>query len=287
MSDSENESKQGHEKPDAVLSNAEKMRRAMAQERERSYNRSQTTQETVSSQNKSSHLSSQVGLMLAMLGGLSLMIVGFGVIIFGSNVLGAILSSFGVAIGWVSIKVHDGEQMSAFERACARRGVEYKSDSSLPSAGFLIGASENAGRVVIKYPIPFGEQADLNEPLVKDRLKLLEATKILQVDLSIDDNAVYQAGPVASLAGAVAGGLSFGGAGAIVGSLATSRIGKGKIQSCELKIRMDDIDEPLIRIRFISKPTKASEPGAKARLETAEKWTNLIEVVRHRAANQT
>ena len=114
--------------------------------------------------------------------------------------------------------------------------------------------------------------------------KLIDVHKVLNVELSIDDKTVYKAGSIASLAGAAVGGVTFGGAGAIVGSLTSARKNTGKISNLSIKLRINDTNNPLLEINFIDKPTKSSNEDVIKKMKVAEKWTNLIEVMRHRIA---
>lgn len=169
----------------------------------------------------------------------------------------------------------------AFKIRCEEKGLTYKPgfSSARPTPRnpldkiFLIGVSEKDNTILIKTDTADDTDTDM----------LINVNEIIGVELSLNSNSVYQAGSIMSLAAAAVGGLTFGGAGAIVGSLTAGRKGVGKISELVLNLRMDSIDKPLEKIYFISKPAKAS--SAEAELKLAEKWTNLIEVMRYRLAN--
>ena len=109
---------------------------------------------------------------------------------------------------------------------------------------------------------------------------LVDIREVLNVELSIGNNTVYQGGPIASLAGAAVGGIVSGGFGAIVGSIAAGKIGSGKISDVTLNLRVNDINTPLVQVEFVPKRMKSSKAGPL--LKAAENWTNLIEVMRSR-----
>ena len=176
----------------------------------------------------------------------------------------------------------------AFKILCEEKGLTYKPDYSNarptlsnPGKGLLIGISEKQSTILINTETQ-GTYVVGQDPT--DGARLINVKDIIGVELLLNSNSVYQAGSIMSLAAAAVGGLTFGGAGAIVGSLTAGRKGQGKISELVLNLRMDSIDKPLEKIYFISKPVKAS--AAETELDLAEKWTNLIEVMRYRLANQ-
>ena len=110
----------------------------------------------------------------------------------------------------------------------------------------------------------------------------LDVEGILSVAFTIDDKAVYQAGPVVTIAAAAAGGAVLGGAAAIVGALSAGRIGSGKISRATLDLRMNDLNRASVSIPFINANVKLSDKPVQERLKLAEQWLNIIEVMRHR-----
>jgi len=164
------------------------------------------------------------------------------------------------------------DSASEFEASCRAHHVTYKPNYSDSARELFLGFSEDDTRVLVQFRASDYE--------VKERL--INLHEILNVELVVNDLSVYRAGPIASLSAAAIGGMAFGGAGAIVGSLASGHVGRGKIGSAILKLRANDIDEPLIEIPFINNSVKASSAESQARLSLAEKWTNLIEVMRFR-----
>lgn len=168
------------------------------------------------------------------------------------------------------------DRASEFEATCKQRGFAYKSNLSDPEAELFLGLSENEAMMLVQFRTSDYE--------VKERL--INIREILNVELVVDDLSVYKAGPVASLSAAAIGGIIYGGAGAVVGSLTTGHIGQGKIGRVTLKLRVNDIEDPLVEIIFVNKPAKASSLETQKRLGLAEKLANLIEVMRFRLSQQ-
>lgn len=181
-----------------------------------------------------------------------------------------------IGIGIMMSKITK-DSASEFEVSCQQHHVTYKPNYSDSEREFFLGLSEEEATLLVQFRATDHE--------VKERL--IKLREILNVELVVNDLSVYKAGPIASLSAAAIGGVAFGGAGAIVGSLTSGHVGYGKIGNATLKLRANDIDEPLIEIPFVNKSAKASSVESQARLGLAEKWTNLIEVMRFRLAQPT
>ena len=162
--------------------------------------------------------------------------------------------------------------------AFENQAIRYRDDCSSSEYGLFFGISEAPPMVMfgfrqwneVKYLGPFN------------------AGQILNVTFTLDSNAVYQAGPIATVAGAAAGALMVGGAGAaVVGALSAGRIGAGKISRATLDLRINDLNQPHVSIPFIDKPVKTSELEVQKRLRLAEQWLYMIEVLRYRAHKET
>jgi hypothetical protein len=162
-------------------------------------------------------------------------------------------------------------------QACSSHGVSYKPNYSDPRRDFFLGLSEASSTVFAQFRSSHAELQVLK----------FSMSDVLNIELKVGDQAVYRGGPIAALSSGAAGGLAFGGAGAIVGSVASGQIGRGKLGAITLQLRMDDIDQPLICIPFLRKPAKSSSADVQARLALSEKWTNLIELLRFRLAKAT
>lgn len=186
--------------------------------------------------------------------------------------LAVIIGSVYVAV--VALLKRGKDVASEFEASCQQHRVTYKPNYSDPARDFFLGLSEEDATLLVQFRVTD----------YKVKARLIKLREILNVELVVNDLSVYKAGPIASLSAAAIGGVAFGGAGAIVGSLTSGHVGHGKIGNVTIKLRANDIDEPLIEIPFVNKSVKASSAESQARLRLAEKWTNLIEVMRFRLA---
>jgi hypothetical protein len=189
-------------------------------------------------------------------------------------VVGLVVIIGSIYVSVVALSKREKGIASEFEASCQQHRVTYKPNYSDSGRDFFLGLSEEDATLLVQFRV--------SDDKVKERL--INLREILNVELVVNDLSVYKAGPIASLTAAAIGGAAFGGAGAIVGSLTSGHISRGKIGNATLKLRANDIDEPLIEIPFVNKPIKASSTESKARLSLAEKWTNLIEVMRFRLA---
>ncbi len=89
--------------------------------------------------------------------------------------------------------------------------------------------------------------------VTKDSI-ILDYSDILDFELLEDGNSVSKGG----VGKALAGGLLFGGVGAIVGGVTAKRTTKSTCSSLRIKITTKNINEPVVYISFISSETSSS-----------------------------
>ena len=179
---------------------------------------------------------------------------------------GLALAVAGVVWVFVSDAAEKEQRSTAFDQLCKKHDMAYRAELSSSRRDLHIAVSHDSEIVMMHSA----------SGTLKVRVR-----QILSVDLMVDDRTVYESGSV--LPGAVVGGLALGGAGAIVGALATSRgRTKDEIRRISLRLRVDDVNRPLVTLDFLSSPT--AWDAAQSQVEAAEQWTALIEVLRHRLA---
>lgn len=183
---------------------------------------------------------------------------------------GICITGFVIAI--IGIYKKSKAEKHFFLNLCADGGYVYSETLSDDTNGYYIGINEGQGRIIVQYPTS-ADETEVSE---------LDVTRILHVELNVNNHAVYKAGPIMTLSSAAVGGIAFGGVGAIVGSISSQSIGSGKVGQITLTLRLDDLEKPLVRVPFLWKPQKASSASTKARMTLAENWTNAIEVLRYR-----
>lgn len=111
------------------------------------------------------------------------------------------------------------KQTEKFLALCKEHGATFREDISDPASGLFVALSEERATVLMSHLVSKRQVRDVRVNL----------NDVLNVELSIDQSTVHQTGPIAALSGAAVGGAVFGGAGAIVGSIAASQTGRGKI----------------------------------------------------------
>lgn len=85
------------------------------------------------------------------------------------------------------------------------------------------------------------------------------------------------------IAGALMGGLAFGGAGAIIGGLSGKTRTSGKVKKVGLRLAVNDTQNPLHDVNFLNLETKKDGFLYKQAMEQARHWHALIEILIKRA----
>lgn len=107
-------------------------------------------------------------------------------------------------------------------------------------------------------------------------------TDLLAYELLEDDSQVTKGG----LGSAVVGGVVFGGVGAIIGGVTGKKKTKKVIESMMIKITVNDIDNPMLVIPFITKSTKVKSKDYKAAHTDAHKMLSMLAVITAKAQQQ-
>jgi hypothetical protein len=147
-------------------------------------------------------------------------------------------------------------------------GFRYREDLSAPEFGYRFAHSRDGRQIRFSAAGRKVVEVDLES--------------VLQVQLKCDERLVYRGDAIDSLAAAAGGGIAFGGAGAVVGALAAERIGANAIGSITIELRLNDLDQPSLSIPFVEANSQVQDPKVRARMQLAERWTDMIEVLRHR-----
>lgn len=114
--------------------------------------------------------------------------------------------------------------------------------------------------------------------------------KIVGVESLINNKSVYKTNRSSQFAGAVVGSLTFGAIGMIIGGLSGSKYKENSIKSIDLKITVEDIENPIYKINFLNNfdiyTNKTIEKGyaensseVKASIKNIEKWQGIIDVL--------
>lgn len=98
---------------------------------------------------------------------------------------------------------------------------------------------------------------------------------IIDFDLLEDGESVAQGG----LGRALVGGALFGGTGAIIGGVTGKRKQKGVCNSLELKITVNDMNNPAVFIKFIAAPTKRNGIYFKTVYKQAQECLSMFQLI--------
>jgi hypothetical protein len=106
----------------------------------------------------------------------------------------------------------------------------------------------------------------------------VKAGDLISVEIQEDDHSILRTDRTGQAAGAVAGGLLFGPAGAVVGGLSSSNTSRDKCERLALRILTADLSNPNFVVTILRRPalkkTGWLKHGGhyKAALATAELW---------------
>ena len=105
--------------------------------------------------------------------------------------------------------------------------------------------------------------------------KIYKFSDIVSYDLLIDDESQTKGGT----GRAVAGGILFGGAGAVLGGVTGKRTTKKVINSMKIKITLDNFDKPVLLIPIIKAPTKADSMVYRMNEKIAQECLSVLELM--------
>lgn len=118
--------------------------------------------------------------------------------------------------------------------------------------------------------------------------RLINVADIISVEVIEDARPAMMTEAGNSLVGAAAGGLIFGGAGAVVGAIALKNA--RTLSRVSLVFTLDDVAAPLVEVNFLEIPTTKDLPAHHDALQQAKHWHGAINVLLHRyrktSANQ-
>lgn len=122
-------------------------------------------------------------------------------------------------------------------------------------------------------------QIDTDNKLFK--VKNLSCNKIFNFDDIIDFELLEDDISVASggLGRALVGGITLGGAGAVVGAVTGKKVTKKKITKLLVKLTLNDFDFPCILITLIDKPTKTASKDYQKAFNEAHQLISILNVM--------
>ncbi|WP_223837330.1 hypothetical protein [Bacillus swezeyi] len=118
--------------------------------------------------------------------------------------------------------------------------------------------------------------------------------KIIEAEVTVDDNSVSKVSRGSQLAGAMVGGAVAGGIGAVIGGLSSDKVETKRFRKITLKIKLDDFKSPIFKIDFLPSKTdmglenvtgfKQDDPKVKEALSNVEIWQSIFEIAIRKAS---
>lgn len=99
---------------------------------------------------------------------------------------------------------------------------------------------------------------------------------IINCELQLDGKTIQKHSSSSTIGRAIIGGAIAGGAGAIIGGTTGKVKNEKKVNSIDLKIIMNDINNPVYKINCLSGSFNSDELIVKQIMERAEKWHGVI-----------
>lgn len=106
---------------------------------------------------------------------------------------------------------------------------------------------------------------------------------LLSSEIFEDGSTVTKTVRSSQLGGALIGGLALGGVGAIIGGLSGKTKTSGKVKRIDLRITVNDTQNPLHDVNFLNVETKQDGIVYQGAMKTARHWHGLVEVLIKRA----
>jgi len=127
---------------------------------------------------------------------------------------------------------------------------------------------------------------DDENKLIEFKTKIVKLTKsyedVLDFELVEDETSVIKGG----IGKAVAGGILFGGVGAIVGGSTGKKKSSSMVQKLELIVRINDLSAPTIQIPLINTPTKRKSMTYSLMYKLAQDAISVLNIVTNSNSTQ-
>jgi len=117
----------------------------------------------------------------------------------------------------------------------------------------------------------------------KNYFKIVKYKDILSCEIFVDGGSVSRTSRTSQLGGALVGGILLGGVGAVVGSLTGKKISSGTVERVDLRIVVNDIDNPLHEINLLDHETKKSGQAHKMVDDEAREWKAVFDILIRKA----
>jgi len=136
------------------------------------------------------------------------------------------------------------------------------------------GLMKTSGKAVAAL-CTYGASVVIEKTMLQPSDRVFTFDELYDYELMEDDSQVTKGG----LGMAVAGGVLFGGAGAIAGGLTGKKKAKKEVESLVLKINLNDIEFPCVMIPYITKSTKTKSNAYIDAFNTAQETISCLDIV--------
>lgn len=116
--------------------------------------------------------------------------------------------------------------------------------------------------------------------------RIVPYADILSSEIVEDGVSVTRSSRTSQAAGAILGGVLGGGIGAVVGSLTGTRVTRAKVYRIDLRIIVNDLQNPTHEVNFLDTPAKQGSMVYKPSRKAAEQWHALFDVIIRRADDE-
>lgn len=117
--------------------------------------------------------------------------------------------------------------------------------------------------------------------------RLIPASKIIATELREDGESILVTNRGSQAAGALVGGVLFGGVGAAVGALSGKTTQKSNVRSLMVQVTVNDLATPLYEFEFLSHSVRKGDLQYKNAIQQAREWhARLTAVIRNQDAKE-
>ncbi|MEG2786393.1 MAG: zinc ribbon domain-containing protein [Romboutsia sp.] len=116
----------------------------------------------------------------------------------------------------------------------------------------------------------------------KKHPRIFKFEDIINYELLVDESSIASGG----LGRAIAGGVLFGGAGAIVGGVTGKKRAKGVIESMKIKITVNDLQYPTVYIKLITATTKVDSWTYRKVEKQAQECLSVLDLLVNKFARE-
>lgn len=113
--------------------------------------------------------------------------------------------------------------------------------------------------------------------------RVLGFRDILACELYEDGETITRTVRTSQVAGALIGGLAFGGLGAVVGGLSGKTRASRRVKHIDLRLLVNDTEQPTHDVRLLDIPAKSGSSRYETAMEIGRHWVSLMDVIIKRA----